>query len=160
VVQCKHLAWLKTKALGVSAHHYFAYQLAFTELERLYLLERVDKHGTLAPLTVREALGVVAVRADVATVCPIDYLADAYAASWLKSRTKTCRFEFTAITPNSERAAHSSTDARRASRVECNRKQLRQAPLRQLQVCTGSGKPLPHFCQRAVCRYQRAAFRD
>ena len=38
------------------------------------LLERVDKHGALAPLTVREALGVVAVRADDATVCPIDYL--------------------------------------------------------------------------------------
>jgi hypothetical protein len=35
------------------------------------LLERVDKHGALAPLTVREALGVVAVRADDATVCPI-----------------------------------------------------------------------------------------
>jgi ATP-dependent Lhr-like helicase len=31
----------------------------------------VDKHGALAPLTVREALGVVAVRADDATVCPI-----------------------------------------------------------------------------------------
>jgi hypothetical protein len=46
-------------------------------LERLYLLERVDKHGALAPLTVREALGVVAVRADEPddeTVCPLDYL--------------------------------------------------------------------------------------
>jgi hypothetical protein len=46
----------------------------FTELERLYLLERVDKYGARAPLTVLEALGVVTVRADDATVCPIDYL--------------------------------------------------------------------------------------
>ena len=66
--QCKHLAWLKTKVLGVPASHYLAYQRAYTLLERLYLLERVDKHGALAPLTVREALGVVAVRADDATV--------------------------------------------------------------------------------------------
>ena len=83
------------------ASHYLAYQRAFTELERLYLLERVDKHGALAPLTVREALGVVAVRADDATVCPIDYLdlADpdlqplrrCAAASWVKSRTSTRR---------------------------------------------------------------------
>jgi hypothetical protein len=77
--QCKHLAWLKTKVLGVPAlhypaSHYLAYQRAYTLVERLYLLERVDKHGALAPLTVREALGVVAVRADDATVCPIDYL--------------------------------------------------------------------------------------
>ena len=40
--QCKHLAWLKTKVLGEPASHYIAYQCAFTELERLYLLERVD----------------------------------------------------------------------------------------------------------------------
>jgi hypothetical protein len=56
--QFKHLAWLKTKVLGVPASHYLAYQRAYTLLERLYLLERVDKHGALAPLTVREALGV------------------------------------------------------------------------------------------------------
>ena len=64
----------KTKVLGMPASHYLAYQRAFTELERLYLLERVDKHGALAPLTVREALGVVTVRADDSRMCPIDYL--------------------------------------------------------------------------------------
>jgi hypothetical protein len=61
----------------VPASHYRAYQRVYsvyTQLERLYLLERVDKHGALAPLTVREVLGVVAVRADDATVCPIDYV--------------------------------------------------------------------------------------
>jgi hypothetical protein len=58
--------------LGVPTHHYLAYQLDYTELERLYLHERVEKRGALAPLTVREALGVCT--ATTQTVRPIDFL--------------------------------------------------------------------------------------
>ncbi len=74
----KHLTWLKDKGArrACVAHH--ACQHDYTQFERLYRLECADKHGALAPLTVREALGVAAVRADDATVCPIDYLDLAY----------------------------------------------------------------------------------
>ena len=71
VVQCKHLAWLKTEVLGVPANHYLVYQSTYSPLELKYMLGHIDRQGKLAPLAVREALGIAAARTDDATRCPI-----------------------------------------------------------------------------------------
>lgn len=75
--QCKHLAWFKTKVLGVPPNHYLVTQTAYLRLEHEYMLRTLGHaaHTQLyAPRPILEALGVVAATAtgDDA-VCAICY---------------------------------------------------------------------------------------
>lgn len=70
---CKHIAWLKLKVMGVPANHYLASQNAYLRLEVRYLLAKNPQAvtGVMAPLGVREALGLVPTRVVTTSRCTI-----------------------------------------------------------------------------------------
>lgn len=61
--QCKHLAWLKTKVLGIPAAHYLITQTSYLAVEVFYILSRPRRAAAPALLVasrpIREALGVI-----------------------------------------------------------------------------------------------------
>ena len=56
--QCKHLAWLKTKVMGIPPNHYLASQSAYTRVELDYVLQ-LDPQAPRALAPIRKALGLM-----------------------------------------------------------------------------------------------------
>lgn len=61
--QCKHLAWLKMKVLGIPPAHYLITQTSYLAVEVAYILSRPRRAAVpgalIAPRPIREALGVI-----------------------------------------------------------------------------------------------------
>ena len=96
--QCKHLAWFKTKVLGVPPNHYLVTQTAYLRLELAYLLRlpHTNQSQLFAPRPIREALGVEAASSSASddAMCAICYdELDSASASAVRCRA-TCRKPF------------------------------------------------------------------